>query len=157
MFIKARPIVRELDNKTILQHFLKQLHQRQSHHLARIPKILLDRDWFHRVVLWANLTQDINRTVPLSQFEHEVIIPMVDEILSWIERKATDCDAIIFHQLPLSENINGHRESLDGVSARIATAVDFGMRIVVSRIDIAFTPMWLRKATKSRLYYIGEG
>lgn len=155
MFMYPKDTIRELSNKVIIQSFLKNFHLRQSHYLARIPKVLLDCDWVHQVVLCANLTENIDRTVPLPQFEHEVIIPMVDEVLFRVERMATDCDAIIFHALTLTGYVDGRVESLDGVSARILTLNDFSdIPSIVARIDIAFTPMWLRKTTKSRLYYV---
>lgn len=155
--LKTKPIVRELTNRTILQHFLKQFHLRQSHYLAKIPKILLDRDWAHRVVLFADLTVNMDRTVPIPRFEHQVIIPIVDEVSYRMERKIADCDAIVFHSLPIPKGMDGCVESLDGVSARIVTVNGFGQYpAVVSRIDVGFTPMWLRKTTESRLYYVGE-
>ena len=158
MFMYPKDTIRELSNKVIIQSFLKNFHLRQSNHLVKIPKILSNCNWVHTRVLCANLTENIDRTVPLPQLEHEAIIPIVDEMLFRMERKITDCDAVIFYQLSLVKDIDGCVESLDGVSARIVTAIDFGMRPVrVSRIDIAFTPMWLRKATEKYLYYVGEG
>ena len=145
MFMYSKNTIRESYNKEIIRCFLKQFHLRQNHHLAKVPKILLCHDLGHRVNLFASF-RSIDRAVSIPQSEHEVIIPIVDDVLFQVERKVTDCDAIIFHTLSLPKDTAGYVESLDGVSAKIVTAVDYKMApLVITRIDIAFTPMWLKK------------
>ena len=149
MFTHSKGTIRELNNKEVIRCFLKQLHLRQNYHLAKVPKILLCRDWGHRVNLSASF-RSIDRTIPIPQFEREFIIPIVDKVLFRVERKVTDCDAIVFHILPLHKGMAGCVESLDGMSARIVTAVDYEMSpLVVSQIDIAFTPMFLKCQEKN--------
>ena len=156
MFIHSKGTIRELNDKEVIRCFLKQLHLRQNHHLAKVPKILSCHDWEYTTNLSASF-RGIDRTVCIPQLEHEIIIPIVNKILFRIERKVTDCDAIIFHTIPLPKSMTGCVESLDGMSARIVTAVDYEMSpLVASQIDIAFTPMWLKRTTEKCSYHVSE-
>ena len=144
---------RSLSAEVILQCFLKNLLLRQSMSLARIPKLLSTHDdWFYEVVLRTVFIENTDRTVPLSQLEHDTVIPIADEMLLQIEDKLTDCDAIIFHRLPLSKNIHSCVQSLGDMSARIIKVDNTGIYpVATNRIDVAFTPVWFKKGKNTMI------
>lgn len=146
-----------LSDKVILQRFLVEFHKRQGKRLRDVPKIPLDHNWVSSRQLFVGFISRRDWTNCIDQYGDKVIIPFTDVIIDRVCAKMGDCDVLVFHKLPLPKYINGCVESLDGVSARLVTAVDYNMPSgIASRIDIAFTPMWLKRTTEKHLYYVGK-
>lgn len=146
----------DLPDKAILQNFLMEFHQRQTETLRNIPKALLGDVWFHGVHLFISLIGRKGRKKTCEQYSNEIIKPFTDEIIKRIDVEASECDLLIFHTLLLPKSLNGsgHVESLDGVTARILTLNT--LPDGVTRIDISFTPMYLKNIGKDRLYFVGR-
>lgn len=148
-------MVQELSDKAILQLFLSNFHVRQTSRLKNIPKVLLDKDWSHARHIFISLLSRKLRNVTSEQYAQEIVRPFTDEIIHRIDNETDGCDLLLFHTLPLPKYCSGSVISLDGVTARIVTETVFPDS--VTRIDIAFTPMFLQKTGNDRLWFVGRG